>query len=140
MARETYSSGYDDLEELRKRFAEFRSKHPPRTHFPEELWHAAAEMARRRGVNPVYRCLRLDANSLKKWLGERTGETQPKRARKKHAQIAPAAFVELLTPASGAAATCIVEVESPRGGKLRLELKGIAASEIAQLIHTFAGQ
>jgi hypothetical protein len=88
MARETYSSGYDDLEELRKRFAEFRSKHPPRTHFPEELWHAAAEMARRRGVNPVCRCLRLDANSLKKWLGEQAGETQPKRARKKHAQIA----------------------------------------------------
>jgi len=140
MARETYSSGYDDLEELRKRFAEFRSKHPPRTHFPEELWHAAAEMARRRGVNPVCRCLRLDANSLKKWLGERAGETQPKPARKKQAAITPAAFVELLTPASGAAASCIVEVESPRGGKLRLELKGIATSEIAQLIHTFAGQ
>jgi hypothetical protein len=138
--RETYSSGYDDLEELRKRFAEFRSKNPPRTHFPEELWHAAAEMARRRGVNPVCRCLRLDANSLKKWLGERTGETQPKRARKKHAQIAPAAFVELLTPACGGAASCIVEVESPRGGKLRLELKGIGTSEIAQLIRTFAGQ
>jgi hypothetical protein len=140
MTRETYSGGYDDLEELRKRFADFRSKHPPRTHFPEELWHAAAEMARRRGVNPVCRCLRLDANSLKKWLGERAGETQPKPAIKKHASIAPAAFVELLTPMSGAAASCIVEVESPRGGKLRLELKGIATSEIAQLIHTFAGQ
>ncbi len=140
MTREIYSSGYDDLEELRKRFAEFRSKHPPRTHFPEELWHAAAEIARRRGVNPVCRCLRLDANSLKKWLGERAGETQPKPARKEHASIAPAAFVELLTPASGAAASCIVEVESPRGGKLRLELKGITTSEITQLIHTFAGQ
>jgi hypothetical protein len=33
-----------------------------------------------------------------------------------------------------------VEVESPRGGKLRLELKGIGTGEIAQLIHTFAGQ
>jgi hypothetical protein len=136
MTRETYSGGDDDLEELRKRFAEFRSKHPPRTHFPEELWHAAAEMAKRRGVNPVCRCMRLDANSLRKWLGERP----PKLARKKHTAIAPAAFVELLRPASGSAATCIVEVESPRGGKLRLELKGIAASEIAQLIHTFAGQ
>ena len=136
--RETYSSGYDDLEEPRKRFAEFRGKHRPRTHFPEELWNAAAEMARRRGVNPVCRCLRLDANSLKKWLGERT-ETRPKRARKEHAAIAPATFVELLTPASGAA-SCIVEVESPRGGKLRLEVKGNTTSEIAQLIHTFAGQ
>ena len=97
-------------------------------------------MARRRGVNPVCRCLRLDVNSLKKWLEEQAGETQPKRARKKHAAIPPAAFVELLTPASVAAASCIGEVESPRGGKLRLELKGIAASEIAQLIHTFEGQ
>ena len=68
-------------------------------------------------------------------------ETMPKQARKKHSDRSPpAAFVELLTPASGAGASCIVEVESPRGGKLRLELKGIATSEIAQLIHTFAGQ
>ena len=73
-----------------------------------------------------------------KVAGRTPGE--PKPARKKHAAIAPAAFVELLTPASGGAASCIVEVESPCGGKLRLELKGITTSEIAQLIHTFAGQ
>jgi hypothetical protein len=52
----------------------------------------------------------------------------------------PASFVELLTPATGVAASCIIEVESQRGGKLRLELRGIATSEIAQLIHGFAGQ
>jgi hypothetical protein len=33
-----------------------------------------------------------------------------------------------------------VEVESARGGKLRMELKGVATSEIAQLLHTFAGR
>jgi hypothetical protein len=33
-----------------------------------------------------------------------------------------------------------MEVESQHGGKLRLELKGIATSDMAQLIHTFAGQ
>jgi hypothetical protein len=33
-----------------------------------------------------------------------------------------------------------VEVESPHGGKLRMELKGVATSEIAQLIQLFAGQ
>jgi hypothetical protein len=50
MAQATYSSGYDDLEELRRSFEEFRSKHPARTRFPEELWRAAVEMAKRRGV------------------------------------------------------------------------------------------
>jgi hypothetical protein len=52
----------------------------------------------------------------------------------------PATFMELLTPASSVAASCIIEVESQRGGKLRLELKGVATSEIAQLIHSFVGQ
>jgi hypothetical protein len=52
----------------------------------------------------------------------------------------PATFVELLAPAAGVAASCLIEVESQRGGKLRLELKGIATSEISQLIHSFVGQ
>jgi hypothetical protein len=141
MTRETYNSNFDDVEELRKRFEEFRSRHQTRTRLPEELWRAAAELAERRGMNLVCRCLRLDANSLKKWMG-RAGEPGPKRGRRKRVAMAPpsATFVELLAPASSAPASCIVEVESPRGSKLRLELKGIATSEIAQLIHSFAGQ
>jgi hypothetical protein len=48
------------------------------------------------------------------------------------------AFVELLASGSGTARSCMVEVESPRGAKLRLELKGIQASELAELIRVFA--
>jgi hypothetical protein len=49
------------------------------------------------------------------------------------------AFVELLASGSGGmAASCLVEVESPRGAKLRLELKGMQASELAELIRAFA--
>jgi hypothetical protein len=47
-------------------------------------------------------------------------------------------FVELLASGSGAATSCLVEVESPRGGKLRLELKAIATSQLAELIRAFA--
>jgi hypothetical protein len=141
MTRTTYNSVFDDVEQLRRRFEEFRSQHQARTRIPEELWRAAAEIAQRRGMNLVCRCLRLDANSLKKWMGTGVSEPRPKRATRKNKTIVPpAAFVELLTPASGTAARCIIEVESQRGGKLRLELKGIATSEIAQLIHSFAGQ
>jgi len=69
MTRVTHDSNFDDVEELRKRFEEFRNQHERRTRLPEELWRAAAEIAERRGINLVCRCLRLDANSLKKWLG-----------------------------------------------------------------------
>jgi hypothetical protein len=141
MTRETRDSSFDDVEELKKRFEEFRSRHQTRTRLPEELWRAAAEIAGRRGMNLVCRCLRLDANSLKKWMVEGVSGPRPKYARRKRSATTPAAtFVELLAPASGVAASCLIEVESQRGGKLRIELKGIATSEIAQLIHRFAGQ
>jgi hypothetical protein len=46
--------------------------------------------------------------------------------------------VELLAGTTGAAASCLVEVESPRGSKLRLELKAIPTRELAELIRAFA--
>lgn len=142
LTRAMYSSSFDDLEELRRRFEEFRSQHQTRTRLPEELWRAAAEIAERRGINQVCRGLRLDANSLKKWMGKGVDGAKPKHATKKKrpAVMPAAAFVELLTPATQVAASCVIEVESQRGGKLRFELKGIATSEIAQLIHSFAAQ
>ena len=91
-------------------------------------------------MNLVCRRLRLDANSLKTWMVKGFSGRRRKYARRKRSAAPPAAFVELLTPASRVAATCIIEVESQRGGKLRLELKGLATSEIAQLIHSFASQ
>jgi hypothetical protein len=141
MTRVTYDSSFEDVEELRKRFEEFRNQHERRTRLPEELWRAAAEIAERRGMNLVCRCLRLDANSLKKWMGRGASGLRPRYTRRKRSAVAPpAAFLELLTPASRVAESCIIEVESQRGNKLRLELKGIATSEIAQLIHSFTGQ
>src|SRR5271154_3975880 len=78
MMRLTHDSSFDDVEELRRRFEEFRSQHQRRTRLPEELWRAAAEIAGRRGLNLVCRCLRLDSNSLKKWMGR--GGKGPRKA------------------------------------------------------------
>jgi hypothetical protein len=146
MTRSSQNSGYQDLEELRVRFEEFRSANPPRTRLPEELWRAAAEIAAQRGIKVAARVLHLDTNSLKKWVGKQAGFAEPKRAKRKYTRRkaavieTPATFLELLAPSPGSAASCIVEVESPRGGKLRMELKGVATREIAELIQAFAGQ
>ena len=110
----------------------------PRTRLPEELWRAAAEVAGRRGVNLTARCLRLDTNHLKKWMGKQ--DAPPEARQKRAAAETPAGFLELLTPMSSSTATCTVELQSPHGGKLRMELKGLATSEIFQLMHLFAVQ
>jgi hypothetical protein len=46
--------------------------------------------------------------------------------------------VELLTASTGTATSCVVEVESASGGKLRLDLKTIATGQLAELIRAFA--
>ena len=131
----------DDVEQVRRRFAEWRSTHAVRSRLPEELWAAAVELARRDGIDATARALDVDKPSLRKWAG-RLNPARPQPARRKSQPKQKAndlpAFVELLASGSGTARSCMVEVESPRGAKLRLELKGIQASELAELIRVFA--
>ena len=132
------SNGYHEIEQVRRRFEEFRIANPVRTRFPEALWMAAAELATRHGVNATARVLRLAVPSLRKWV-ENRGAENAKRVEAKPRGADLPAFVEFLAPATGAVANCSVEVESPQGGKLRLELKVIATTELASLIRAFVG-
>jgi hypothetical protein len=138
--REAYNGGHEDVEALRIQFEDFRSKHASRARLPEELWRAAAAVAEKRGLNVVARSLRLDVNSLKKWMGLRVSPPLAKRKAVKRAAKAPA-FVEFFAPrAGGGASNCVLEVESRQGAKLRLEWKGASSSELTQLIRAFAEQ
>ena len=108
---------------------------------PEKLWSAAVELVQRDGIDATARALDVDKPSLRKWAG-RLNPAAPQLSRRKpqpkqRANALPA-FVELLASGSGMTTSCLVEVESPRGAKLRLELKGIQTSELAELIRAFA--
>ena len=140
MAQET-ALYRDDVEQVRRRWAEWRSTHAVRSRLPEELWAAAAELVQRDGIDATARALDVDKPSLRKWAG-RLNPARPQPARRKSQPKQKAndlpAFVELLASGSGTARSCMVEVESPRGAKLRLELKDIQPSELAELIRVFA--
>jgi len=140
MAQET-ALYRDDVEQVRRRWAEWRSTHAVRARLPEELWAAAVELVQRDGIDATARALDVDKPSLRKWAG-RLNPARPQPARRKPQPKQKAndlpAFVELLASGSGTARSCMVEVESPRGAKLRLELKGIQAGELAELIRVFA--
>jgi hypothetical protein len=119
-----------DLEQLRRRFEEFRNTQTKHSRLPETLWAAAADLARRHGANPIARALRLDYTALKRRTEERGG-------RKAKRKLAPPAFLEFVAPGAKAVTNCMVEVESAQGSKLRLELKAVATTELVALIHAF---
>ena len=50
MAQET-ALYRDDVEQVRRRFAEWRSTHAVRSRLPEELWSAAVELVQRDGIH-----------------------------------------------------------------------------------------
>ncbi len=139
MAQES-AAHREDVEQLQRRFAEWRGTHAVRARLPEELWAAAAELAQRDGMDATARALEVDKPSLRKWADRLRPPRQPRppRSPPKRRGKAEPAFVELLASGSGATASCLIEVESPRGSKLRLELKAIETSQLAELIRAFA--
>jgi hypothetical protein len=126
--------GVNELEQLQRRFEEFRKLRPSRGRLPAGLWKEAAEAARRFGLNPTAQALRLDYNRLKKHMAAVPGSIKQRK------QVAPApGFEELIGAVPQVTTDCRIEVESDRGAKLRLELKGLATSELASLIRGFTG-
>jgi len=121
----------DELEQLRRRFEEFRNTRPGHSRLPESLWAAAAELAKRYGVNPTARALRLEYGGLRKRV------ENPGRPKRKRTAAALPTFMEFVAPGAKAVTDCTVEVESAQGGKLRLELKAVATTELASLIRAF---
>lgn len=122
----------EDLEQLRQRFAEFRTTQPARSRLPEPLWAAATELATRYGVHRIARELRLDYTGLKKRLEQR------KRPKPKLGAAVSPTFIELVGPAA-AVTPCHVEVESAHG-KLRFEVPRMATTELVSLLRAFLSQ
>jgi hypothetical protein len=78
-------------------------------------------VAAKHGIYRTAQRLRLDSSALKRRM--RSGVPTP----------APPAFVELL-PVSGPPPGCVIEVEHPVHGKLRLELKGWRTADISGVV------
>ena len=137
------ASNREDVEQLRRRFEEFRRTHAVRSRLPEELWAAAAKLARRDGIEATARVLDVDRPSLQKWTNRfepRAEATprKPRRQRQSRREPAAAAFVELLAGNTGQRRVVWWKWNRREVRKLRLELKAIPTSELAELIRAFA--
>ncbi|MBV9157658.1 MAG: hypothetical protein JO097_15440 [Acidobacteriaceae bacterium] len=87
----------EDLEQLRRRFEEFRNAQPGYKRLPKPLWAAAVELAQRYKVNPTARALRLEYSGLRRRV-----ENQ-RRPRRKRTAATPPSFLEFVAPGAKAA-------------------------------------
>ena len=112
-----------NIDVVRLRFEQWRQTREGKARIPDELWSAAAEVARRDGVNRTAAALHLDGGKLKRRMA----------ALEVGSREAPVpAFVELMTAGSSGRPEYTIELEG-RQGKLRIVCKGATAAELAGL-------
>lgn len=114
--------------QLQLQLDQFRSTQSARTKLPESLWQAAVELARQHGVYSVAHPLRLDYMRLKKRLGG------PPRPRSKAAKTS---FVELIAPHPAKLDECVIEFESSRGAKMRIQWRAVTPPDWASLLRAW---
>lgn len=116
------------LAQTRQRFARWRQTRKSGTRIPEALWAAAVRVARVQGPGATANALGIDFYALKRRMGHSPAESS------KYPQ-----FVELRAAATPPAATpgvtqCVLELEDAGGTKLRVQLSGVTAADIADVI------
>ena len=127
------------LERLGRRFEQWRQTRDGRSRIPEALWASAVKAAGRYGLNPTARALGLDYYSLKRRVdafpGRLTGRTTGSRDGSDNPVTA--AFVKLPPLGAAGSAECLVELEDPRGAKMRIQLKGGQVPDLEALSRSF---
>ena len=106
----------EPIAQLQQQLNQWRSANRPRTRLPDSFWNAAVELARQYGIYQTAHPLRLDYVGLKRrLLGSRSPQPKPTQKRTEPA------FVELMAPQAAKPDEWVIELESSRGSKMRIQ-------------------
>lgn len=145
------------FEAVRRRFELWRRTRRGRARIPERLWTSAVKLAATYGLCRTARTLRLDYKALKRRVESAglndlpTGRTPKRKTSTRSAPIArslkattriaksahqdpAAAFIDLTPLERAAVPECIVELEHPRGAKMRIRLTGRQSPEVVTAV------
>ncbi|PYS22752.1 MAG: hypothetical protein DMG11_26360 [Acidobacteria bacterium] len=111
------------MQKVYRRLERWRTTRRERTPIPKPLWVAAAAVAREHGVFRTSKVLHLEFNKLKEFV-------QSAKPRKRTTTVPQ--FVELVTAPPAGVSECVIELEG-RHGKIRIQWKGITASDLGEL-------
>ena len=116
------------IAKVQHQLEQFRRANPRRTKLPESVWDSAVGLASQYGIWQTAKALRLDYMGLKKRLlalaGPRRKPGQP-------------TFVELVQPQQATLEEYMIELESLRGAKMRIQWKASAAPDWTSLLRAW---
>ncbi len=121
-----------ELKELSCQIEQWRRTRTHRMPMPEQLWVLAANLARQHGLARVARLTRLDYYSLKDRIENLEEGNSVTSAAKP-------TFIELPLLPVNPVSECTIELEHPRGRRMRIHIKGAPMPDITTLSRTLWG-
>jgi len=118
------------LDTVLRRFEQWRRNPVGSKRIPEDLWQAAAGLARRYPISKVSRDLRLDYYELK----ERVNGGDKSKSAKAAAPFVELKVDEVIAVKQGCA---VVEMEDGRGRKLKIALEGASGGQVLEWASRF---
>ena len=118
------------LARARERIEDWRKTRTERR-MPEPLWNSVVKLAGRYGIHATSKALRVNYEHLKKRVKAAGSEAPEVRS--------TPSFVEVLPGGSSSTPECVVEIENPRGTKMRIHFKGTGAADLSTLGRLFWG-
>jgi hypothetical protein len=135
LAKVTEARDGESLEQIRERFKRWRETRGRGEHVPRELWAAAVGIAGAHGLQVTARELHLDYGGLKRRQEEQAGGTR--QAARREMQFVELTVAPGREPGAGLLSECVIEMESRRGAKMRVELNGQGLAGLVGLCSAF---
>ena len=117
------------LEEVQDRFKIWRKTRKKRTSIPRDLWKAAIEQTQYYSINIVSKALGLSYTDLKR-------RVKASRTEVCSSPSPLATFVELDLKET-MPGRCIIEMETPRGDRLKMDFMGKVGIDLLKLAKAF---
>jgi hypothetical protein len=119
-----------DVAEFCRQVELWRQTRTHREPMPEQLWTLATSLARQYTVARVSRFARLHYYTLKERVEGRVGQSTKRKEKQP-------AFIEVPLPLCAPSTECIVELENPCRGRMRIHVKGAPAMDLIALTRSF---
>lgn len=119
-----------DVADLCRQIERWRQTRRHREPMPARLWAMAASLAREHTVARIARLARVNYYALRDRLDSVAVEPTVKREKRP-------SFVELPAPLCAPSPECTIELEHPRGGRMRIHVIGVPAPDLAALSRSF---
>lgn len=113
-----------DIEQVRRRLREWRLSRRHGARIPEALWISAVGLAKKYRPARIAHELGLDYDGLKRRVktAKQHGTSEPQTQ---------SGFIELFPFAPSSHCECTIAIEDRRGAKMKLELRGASAGDVA---------